>query len=279
MLPLAALWLLSAPPLEVRSATVDPARTEAGLRARVGDDLGGWTITVDDTAETDLVAVHLRAPDGRLVDRQLVLTGTTLEDRSRELAASLALLIEAPPPSGPADPGPTDPDPAPDPDPPPSPRIRGFLGLGPRLELGRGLLVDGGVDLEGGVWLLRDHLQPLVGLGLSGAQQTGVSLLHLRLGAGLAVGAPLPRGLWLGAHALVHALWLRASDARDATVWSSTSDLGALLQYRGPRLYLGLRTGVDLTLPPLNVVGQRAEVRRGPARWFVGLSVGVRFGK
>lgn len=284
-LPLAAVLGLSspAPALEIRSASVDPARADAGLRARVGDDLGGWTIAVDDTADPGLVAVRLQAPDGRVVERQLALTGLTEEERSRELAASLALLMELPAPAPGPTPGPEPPpDPAPEstppPDPPPPPPPRAFVALAPRVELGRGLLVDGGGALEAGAWLLRDHLQPLVSLGASAARQAGIDLLHLRFGAGLAVGAPLPRNLWLGGHLLVHALWLRASDDRTGAAWSSSSDLGALLQYRGRRLYLGLRTGVDLTLPPLHVTGQRAEVRRGPARWFVGLGIGLLFG-
>lgn len=280
--PLAAALFAaaSAGPLEIHSAAVDPARTEAGLRARTGEDLSGWTVTVRDAAEMNAVDVHLRSPDGRTVDRRLVLGGDTAEDRSRDLASSLALLIDqwdvevdAPqqrPPPPPARPTPEAPTRTP---------VRGWLGFGPRLELGAGPLLEGAGDLQGGAWLAREHVQPLGSLGVSGAGQGGISLLHVRMGGGLAVGAALPdRRFWLGGHVLLHALWVRAHEARTQTVWSSASELGALFQYRGRRLLVGVRTGVDLTLPPLTFRGTEARIRRGPARWFIGLSLGLVFG-
>src|SRR5690606_27677962 len=118
-------------------------------------------------------------------------------------AASLTLLMESPgdPPVIPPPPPVED---APPPPPPPEkPAIRGWLGLGPRVELGPGVLVEAGADLIGGAWLLRDHLQPLASLGFTGAGQSGVTLMHARLGAGLAVGAALPDPrIWLGGHVL-----------------------------------------------------------------------------
>lgn len=297
LLPLALSLALTAP-IEVRSAAVDPALTEVGLRTRVGDLADRWTILVTDTGSPDLVAVELRGPEGHVERRELVLAGVTVEDRSRELAASLALLIEAgsqatPPkdplrPDGsPQEPGPdatptdpTPPDPPP-PDHPPAPSppsVRGFVALGPRVGLGRGLLFDGGADLHAGVWLARERLVPLVELGTTGAQQGEISLLQVRAGAGLGVGAPVTPRIWLGGHVLIHALWLRAREAGEGRAWSSSSDVGALVQYRGRRFYFGLRTGVDVTLPPLDVLGAGAHVRRGPARWFLSLGLGLLFG-
>ncbi|WAS95916.1 hypothetical protein [Nannocystis punicea] len=267
-------WLvLAAAPLELHTDAVDHRLTETGLRARVGDDLDAWTISVRPGSTADALEVRLRGPDGATRTRRLVLTGATREDRSRELAASLTLLMdEAPsPPRGgkPATP------------PPPArrPPYSGWLGLGPRVEAGP-KLVEGGIDVMGGAWLLREHLQPIASLGLGGAAPEDVSLFHLRFGGGLAAGAPLfDRRIWLGGHVLAHALRSRLRERDHFRVdWTSSTEIGATLQYRGRRLFLGARTGVDLVLPARPVPGHGARIRRGPAQWMLGLVVGVVFG-
>lgn len=265
-----SLWVASVAPLELHTDAVDAARTEVGLRARSGDALDRFTIVVDPTDAPNTVAVRLRGPDGAITERTLVLNGETIEDRSRELAASLALLIEAAEPSAtPATPTPTPPTRAP---------VHGWLGLGPRVELGTSVLVEAGADLQGGAWLAREHVQPLLSVGFTATAQAGISLLHTRFGGGLAVGAPLrDRRIWLGGHVLTHALWVRAHEGSTANTWHGATEIGGLLQYRGRRLFLGLRSGVDLTLPPLSVQGTHARIRRGPARFFVGLVIGVAF--
>ncbi|MCY1009127.1 hypothetical protein OV079_26900 [Nannocystis pusilla] len=93
-------WLaLAAAPLELHTTAVDPRLTEAGLRARVGDELDAWTIDVRAGAGERELDVRLRGPDGASRTHRLSLSSDTREDRSRELAASLALLMdEAPPP-------------------------------------------------------------------------------------------------------------------------------------------------------------------------------------
>ena len=165
--------------------------------------------------------------------------------------------------------------PAPTTTPPP---IRGWLGLGPRLELGRSL-VEAGLDVQGGAWLLREHLQPLASLGWSVAARDGLSLNTVRLGLGLAAGAPLRGGrLWLGGHALAHGSWTLAHDARNASSWASSSELGALLQLRWPRWLLGLRSGVDLALPVLRARGTDTRLQRGPAQFVLGLQFALVFG-
>ena len=94
---LALLALLAPPQLDLSSATaIDPRATTQGLHARVST-LDDWSITVHDAPTTSperAVEVWLRAPDGGEHRRRLPLAGTTVEDRSRELAASLALLIK-----------------------------------------------------------------------------------------------------------------------------------------------------------------------------------------
>lgn len=270
-----SLWVASAAPLELRTDAADSARTEAGLRARTGAALDDFVIVVEATDAPNTVVARLQAPGGATLERTFVLVGDTIEDRSRELAASLALLMDAAEPSRAPDPAPQQPPPSA----PPRPPVRGWLGLGPRIELGRSELVEAGADLLGGAWLARERVQPLGSLGSTATSQAGISLVHTRVGAGLAVGAPLadPR-IWLGGHVLVHALWVRAREGSVVHTSHAAAELGGLLQYRGRRLLLGLRAGVDLTLPPLSVQGSQARIRRGPVRFLVGLVIGVVFG-
>ncbi|HEY0134690.1 MAG TPA: hypothetical protein VGB85_11435, partial [Nannocystis sp.] len=293
---LAVLVSLAAPQLDLRATSIDPVATATGLHARVGP-LDDWTIRVEDGAAPASVQMTLRSPDGRQQQRSVALTGTTNEDRSRELAASLALVIEQwddPPPPDvevlpPAneppqkDPPQKDP-PQKDPGPPPpaaaepAAPVRGWLGLGPRLGVGRAL-VEGGLDLQGGAWLAREHVQPLASLGWSATARDGLSLHTLRIGAGLAIGAPVLTGrLWIGGHALTHAAWTRVHDAHTASVWSNSTEVGGLLQVRGGRWIAGVRTGVELYLPQLRAHGSLARIDRGPALWFIGLNFGFMFG-
>jgi len=295
---LAVLALLSPPTLDLRARAIDPVATEAGLRSRV-TNLDDWQVSVADSSTPREVEVVLRSPDGRSQRRRIALDGTTPEDRSRELAASLALLIEqwddppangaSHPPSSPTPPtatSPTVPDqPAAQPSTPPAApaKPRGWLGLGPRLELGRSL-VEPGIDVHGGVWLLREHLQPLASLGWSIAARDGLALNSFRLGLGLAAGAPLattgsgPGRLWLGAHALAHGSITVAHDARNETTAASSTELGGLLQLRWPRWLIGLRSGVDLALPPLRARGDHARLQRGPAQFVLGVQFALIFG-
>lgn len=289
---LVVLALVSPPSLDLRAGAIDPAATEAGLRSRVAR-LDDWQVQVRDSTTPGEVDVVLRSRDGRSQRRRIALDGTTPEDRSRELAASLALLIEQwddppaappkdPPANGASHPSPTTPA-SPPPDkpaqPPPVPtKPRGWLGVGPRLELGRSL-VEGGLDVQGGAWLLREHLQPLASLGWSVAARDGLSLNSFRLGLGLAAGAPLRDGrLWLGAHALAHGSVTLAHDARSATTGASSTELGGLLQLRWPRWMIGLRSGVDLVLPPLRARGDHARLTRGPAQFVLGVQFALVFG-
>ncbi len=281
---LVALALVAPPQLDLHAAVIDTQAATQGLRARV-IHLDDWSITVRDATTTTntttspelAVEVWLRAPDGTSHQRRLPLAGTTIEDRSRELAASLALLIEqwddrpppstAPPLANPSAPATRD-----------ARLPRAWLGLGPRLGLAR-WPPEAGLDLLFGAWLLGERLQPLLSAGWSATGREGLGLQTVRFGAGLAVGSPLARGrLWLGAHGLVHALWARAHDSRTATLWASSSELGGTFQVRGARWFVGVRTGLDLALPELRVRGNNAYLRRGPVQWVLGVSFAMIFG-
>lgn len=269
--------------LIVQTDLVDAQAVEAGLRARVGDALDDWRIRVR-AAAPGRVHVSVVGPDGSVRERSIALEGATREDRSRELAASLALLLDQP--GDPPRDKPDRPHPPPLPKPPEqpdepstSPPLRGWIGLGPRLGAGGGLRFEAGLDLLGGVWLLRERIQPLGSFSVSGGRAAGIALAHLRFGGGAAFGAPLRDGrLWLGGLLLVQAMWLRAEQAGVDSAWFSSTEVGGLLQYRGDRFYFGVRTGLDLTLPPASVRGRHGLVRRGVPRWLLGLNFGVVFG-
>lgn len=296
LLALALLTVLAAAPIEVGTDLVDAVKLESGLRARIGPELDDWQVRVAPTGLAGQVQVSIARHDGQSFGQTVQLAGKTVEDRTRELAAGIALLIEVypqqppPPATSTTTSPPTSPDglerpPPPEtpeqpPPPPPRPALRGWLGLGPRIELGSGLPFEAGLDLMGGLWLVREHVQPILSLGFSGGARHGISVLHGRFGAGAAFGAPLgPRDrLWLGAHVLGHALYVHAAERTTDATWLSSTEVGGLLQYRGRRLFLGLRTGVDLTLPTVSIRGTRGVVRRDVPRWCFGLMFGVVFG-
>lgn len=279
---LAILAALAVAPVEVGTDLVDAARTEAGLRARVGDDLDLWHIAVTPTSSAGTVSVVVTGPDGSERRRPIGLQGLTAEDRSRELAASLALLMEQPGDRPAPEHQPGLPEPPLEEPPPRKPiALRGWFALGPRLEAGSGLRVEAGPDMMGGLYLLREHVQPIVSVGLAGGTRDGIAVLHTRFGAGAAFGAPVGarERLWLGAHVLGHAMWVRAEERAVDTTWTSSTEVGGLLQYRGRRgFFIGLRSGVDLTLPTYSIRGTRGDLRRGAARFVLGLTFGVVFG-
>ncbi|MCY0994626.1 hypothetical protein OV203_46305 [Nannocystis sp. ILAH1] len=298
LLALAILAVFAAAPIEVGTDLVDAVKLESGLRARIGPELDDWQVRVTPTGLAGQVQVSIARRDGQSFGQTVQFAGKTVEDRTRELAAGIALLIEVypqqppPPAAGTTSQPPTTtpagqehlpPLPEPPEQPPASPprsALRGWLGLGPRIELGSGLRYEAGIDLMGGLWLVREHIQPIVSLGFSGGARHGISVLHARFGAGAAFGAPLGARdrLWLGAHVLGHAMYVHAAERATDATWLSSTEVGGLLQYRGRRLFLGLRTGVDLTLPTLSIRGTRGVVRREVPRWCFGLMFGVVFG-
>lgn len=244
---------------------VDPALVEQGLRARLGEGLDGWRIDIGDGAEGELT-IDLVRPDATRVRRRLHPEGSTVEDRSRELAAALAIIVgqwHAPP----ADHQPAG-----------VPRPRMFaLSVGPRLGLGAPPAPDLGGTVVAAWWVAREHLQPRV-QGAWSASWNGELLLHAaRVGGGLAAGSPLGLGrLWLGGVVIPQAVWLQARDRRTVSTWSFGAEAGVLAQVRGSKAFFGLRTGVDLLAPPVAASGVRDHLRWGSFRYIVAFEVGLR---
>jgi hypothetical protein len=272
----------SAPPQVTSDAMdLDPVATQSGLSVRLGAQADGWIIEVhDDPTAPTAALVRMRSPAGEtLEERSVVLAGTTDEERSRELAAELALVIEQHDRQRTAPPKPT---PKPKPAPPPEPvEPRGLLAVSARAGVGlaRAVDVDAGVDLRGGAYLVREHVVPLASIGWSRSSAGPLTFDAIRFGIGAAFGAPLARGrLWLGAGVLPQAMWARAAERRVAAAWWSSTEVSAQLHVRLRWFLILLRTGVDLTFPPAVARGTDERIRWGPVRFAAGLGIGAVFG-
>jgi hypothetical protein len=254
--------------VRVDTALVDADAVERGLRARLGDRIEGWQIEVEGSSGENEVAVTLVRPDASRESRRMTVEGVSVDDRSRELAAALALVVDQY----------VAPETVPETSPRP-PRVRRFfLGIGPRVGVGAPPHPDLGASFAGGGWLAGEHLMPRLQVTWSGSWDEDLFFHGVRFGAGLGAGAPLGGGRWwLGAFVVPQAAWVQARDAFEVERWVSSSEVGGLLQLRFEHLVIGLRTGVDVTLPPLRARGRGAQVRWGTFRYMAGLTVGPRF--
>jgi hypothetical protein len=261
----------TAPEVQVPDGTqIDSSALRRGLDVRLGEAGRGWFVQVLPTQSPEVVHLQLRAPDGREVHRSILLEGEGVEQRSRELASATALIIEGHEQAQPPD----DPDARPE-DPRP---LLGWVAAGTRVGLGptTALDPDYGLSARGGLWVAREHVQPIASFGWSRSAEGSLVLDAVRIGAGAAFGAPLAgRLLWLGAGAIPHAAWTRAVDRRRVARWRSSTELSALLQVRGRWGLIGLRSGLDLTLPPVRAVGSQNALRWGVARFVIGLEIAL----
>jgi len=259
-----------------RSADVDGGAVDAALAIRAGDEAAAWTIEIEDAGASE-VRVQLRHTSGREVQRTYTLAGTTVEERSRELAAALALVLEQqrteaasgrgrartrgaaetpPASSGPVAPA-------------------GWIAGGVRLGAGRPADVDGGATVRGGVWWGRRILQPMAQIASVHARSGGLRVDGVRVGVGLGAGAPW-RQWWFGGAVLTQLAWTRARDrGADGRIGSSTEITG-LAQWRAHSgLFAAARLGVDVTAPPLRARGDAERLRLGPVRAVLGVEVGL----
>ncbi|PRQ02484.1 hypothetical protein ENSA5_23020 [Enhygromyxa salina] len=275
---------------------LDPAAVELGLRARVGDQVDRWEISVVREL-SGRYALTLRRPGAAQSKRRTVeLSGQTDEERSRELASTLALILETeteteteteseteaktktpvtePPATPVADPS--------------SDQAQdevsevelpvAFVGLETHVGLGppRSPDPDFGLGLGGGAWVLGDRLQPRGRVRWSHGRSKDLRVHQLDVGLGLAAGGPIARRrLWVGGLVMPALEWTHAEQLRSATAWSGGGELCALAQYRFERVVLGVRTGVETTFSALRVRGTDDVIHRGHLRWLLVLEVGV----
>jgi hypothetical protein len=265
------------PSLRLAAEGLDEVALESGVRVRVGNRIDGWDIEVRATELRGTYQIELREPEHSEPELRVVsLVGETDEDRSRELAATLALIImEAPDPMH-------DPQLEADREPVPEPRfvpravlsLEGHVGLGPP----RHLDMDLGAGLGAGVWLARHHLQPRLRAWWSHSSAEDLRVDGVSVGAGLAGGAPIGRW-WIGLLALPTFKWTRGIDRKPAVALSGGGELTAMVQVRRPRWVLGLRSGIETTFRPVLIRGSNDVIRWGPVRWVLVLELGVGLGR
>ncbi|HET6584138.1 MAG TPA: hypothetical protein VFG69_11830 [Nannocystaceae bacterium] len=272
--PWLAFVLVAAPAVTSTSARFDAAATGQALEVRLGRRADHWQVEVEDDVDGRHARVHLRSNKGEDTQRTFVVTGATTEERSRELAAALALVIEE---YLPPEPKPTTAKPKPTPIPTPRKQPEGWLAVGARVGIGRPIDVAAGASLRGGALWGRRIVQPIGSLAWSRSRERGLVLDGVRFGAGVGVGADLPgTPLWLCGSVVPHAVWASARHTARDRGWTSATELSALLQVRAAWFFGALRVGADITAPPLRARGTGADLRWGSVRLLVGLELGLR---
>jgi hypothetical protein len=135
---------------------------------------------------------------------------------------------------------------------------------------------DFGLGFVGGVWLVREYLQPVAEIVWSRSVAGALSIDGVRLGLGLAAGAPVyDKRVWIGAEIIPHAMWTRIEDQQTIGTWTSSTEVAARVQYRHGWLYVGGRLGVDLTFPAIRATGENDRMRWGNLRFVAGVEIGV----
>ncbi len=263
--------------LAIRSPLVSHDAVARGLDARVSEPWRTYAIEVVAGPDDASVDVTVARGAGPVQARRLRLAGQTIDERSRELASALALIIEQLPAADGS--SPTRPDPDPQTQPAGWGAPRGWVGLGPRIgfNAARPSHVDGGLGLAGGAWLVRDHLQPLAVLEWSRSVNRPLIVDAVRVGAGLLAGSSVGAGrLWLGGGGSIRAQWARAKAERTVSSWWTSPSALLSAQYRARVLLLGLWTGVDFVFPALRARSNGGSIGWARVRPFVMAHVGVR---
>ncbi len=260
---------------------IDAQALRDGLLARVGESLGEWTIEIGRLGE-QAYQVDLTGPDGQTVRREVILEAETDEDRSRELASTIALIIQAADGEAAIEPATTKPaeaEPAAieSPEPEPEPErphglllLEGHVGLGPPRDLDQ----DFGLGLAGGAYLVREHLQPRVAVRWSHSWSGDLRMHQVSGRIGLAAGAPVG-AWWLGVLAMPAIEWTHASQIRSASTWSAGGEASLLGQFRHRKLVVGLRAGVETSFPAPRALGTRDVIRWGHLRALLVVEIGL----
>lgn len=263
---------------------VDAQAVELGLRARVGAVIDAWTITIE-AVGGQTYRIVLLGPDGVEQTRELTLAGETDEDRSRELASLIALIISSSQPAGeeprtvgePMTVAELEPSDEPEPAPRPTPAATGLLLLEGHVGLGppRNLDADVGLGLAGGAWVVREHVQPRVAVRWSHSWAGDLRVHQFSARIGLAAGAPLGH-FWLGALAMPAIEWTHAQQIRAASAWAVGGEASLLGQARHGPLVVGLRAGIETTFPAPRAIGTNDVIRWGHLRALLVVEIGLR---
>jgi len=154
---------------------------------------------------------------------------------------------------------------------------------------------DYGADLLAGIWLLNEHIQPIVDLGWSDVVgiENGHTIQIFRGGGRVAFGCALSQErFWIGAAAgiEVQAGWFHvpvgnltttstptASSSTAGVGWAASPSISGLMQGRvARRLLLGLEVGVEHSIPAL--AWEQYSVFHA-FRLELGIEIGVILGK
>jgi hypothetical protein len=162
---------------------------------------------------------------------------------------------------------------APPADAPSTPRGRGWLGVEERNVWGLAAnsptshpTSDYGADILAGIWLLNEHVQPLLDLGWSEAfgQLRDRTVNTFRGGGRVAIGSALAQDhLWVGGAlgVVVQTGWLQVppgsvtsngAPLMSGLAWAASPSISGLLQGRfARRVLLGVEVGIEHSIPPL----------------------------
>jgi len=116
-------------------------------------------------------------------------------------------------------------------------------------------IADYGADVLGGLWLLHEHLQPIVDVGWSRVfgLQNGETIDTFRAGGKLAVGCAISHeSIWVGGTLglVAQAGWLHVTGT--SLAWAASPSVSGLVQGRvARRLLVGAELGVEHSIPAL----------------------------
>jgi len=156
-------------------------------------------------------------------------------------------------------------------EPAPAAETRWFLGIGGRNAVGlaaQRATTDFGADVLGGVWLLHEHLLPIVDVGWSSVFGTapGYGIDTFRAGGELAAGTALVHDrLWVGGSLGLAAQlgWLHVADY--SLGWSSMVSASVLVLGRFARhVVLGVEVGPAYSIPALSFSPQLVTIPPQP---------------
>jgi len=281
------LTLLWAPPtVEASSEAIDADAVRDGLVMRLSERADDWAVRVGPVTDGRGI-VSMSAPDGWVLTREVRIDAGDPTTRGRQLASSIAVVIENYEPR--ASPPPPDKTPPPDKAPPPDKSAEAKTPLGPSGWIAAGALlssgpagradVAAGVDLAGGFWFAREHVMPYLSLGWRRATAGDLTVDAAHAAVGMAFGTPLGQGhIWVGGGLVAGAIGGFARDADSASGWGAQLGTPAMLVARAGRFFGSVHAGPQVALPPLHFRGQTDSLRWGHVRVAAGLRLGLRFG-